>query len=278
MSASPEQLYFAYGSNLWLQQMAGRCPKSYYVGRGILPDHRWQINERGFANVVPCSGYTVHGLVYQVGANDEARLDRNEGIHSGAYTKEYKGIILHTAPPELQLPTRRLVGDEGPEHTMNEARPRSRRGSRRYASEQEPYLMPNVLVYLSETFVHRGTPKEEYINRMNSGIRDALKLGVPPDFIEIAIRPLIPNTSDAQKSSRRGRHRRYREAEDVVDTHREASTPETRGNRRSQSHRRNSGTWATVQQYAPSFGFRRSLPSWSAKSLSRDYSVLPRRR
>uniref|UniRef100_A0A0D2Y0V7 gamma-glutamylcyclotransferase n=1 Tax=Fusarium oxysporum (strain Fo5176) TaxID=660025 RepID=A0A0D2Y0V7_FUSOF len=65
MSDLPAQLYFAYGSNLWLQQMASRCPESYYVGRAVLLDHRWQINSRGFANVIPCSGYNVHGLVYQ---------------------------------------------------------------------------------------------------------------------------------------------------------------------------------------------------------------------
>lgn len=278
MSAPPGQLYFAYGSNLWLHQMASRCPNSYYIGRGILPDHRWQINVRGFANVIPCSGYTVHGLVYQISAKDEARLDRNEGIHSGAYSKEYKSIILHAALPELQLPTRQLAENEGPEQAIDSSRRGSRRDSRRNTSEQEPFLRSNVLVYLSETFVRGGTPKEEYINRMNYGIRDALTFGVPLEFVDIAIRPSIPNMTPPRKSSRRARHRRREDSRDVPDARERHSSLEIRGDRRPQSHQRSWVTWATVQQYKPSFGFGRSLSSWSARPYQRDYSIFPRPR
>ncbi|TKA64306.1 hypothetical protein B0A49_08227 [Cryomyces minteri] len=45
-------LYFGYGSNLWLHQMARRCPDSTYKGIARLDGHRWIINKRGYANVV----------------------------------------------------------------------------------------------------------------------------------------------------------------------------------------------------------------------------------
>ena len=35
--------------------MSGRCPGSSFVGRDVLHGYRWQINERGYANIVKCS-------------------------------------------------------------------------------------------------------------------------------------------------------------------------------------------------------------------------------
>ncbi|KAF5592820.1 AIG2 family [Fusarium pseudocircinatum] len=169
----PAQLYFAYGSNLWLQQMASRCPESYYVGRAVLMDHRWQINTRGFANVIPCSGYNVHGLVYQVSVDDEARLDRNEGVHSGAYSKSYHSVVLHEAVEDLQLPTRYLVQDGGLDKAVNAVRS----GSRSHEPEQQGRIRSNVLVYLSSRYSQWGTARDEYIDRMNCGIRDASQEG-----------------------------------------------------------------------------------------------------
>ncbi|KAF5724887.1 AIG2 family [Fusarium mundagurra] len=179
----PAQLYFAYGSNLWLQQMASRCPESYYVGRAVLMDHRWQINSRGFANVIPCSGYNVHGLVYQVSVDDEARLDRNEGVHSGAYTKSYHSVVLHEAVEDIQLPTRYLVQDGGLDKAVNAVRS----GSRSHEPEQQGRIRSNVLVYLSSRYSQWGIARDEYIDRMNCGIRDAVTLGIPSDFFENTI-------------------------------------------------------------------------------------------
>ncbi|KAI3396799.1 hypothetical protein diail_11699 [Diaporthe ilicicola] len=80
-----DRLYFAYGSNLSPEQMAHRCPDSIFLGKGTLRGHRWQINERGVANVVPTGRRRdlVEGLVYAVSAADERRLDRHEGVERG---------------------------------------------------------------------------------------------------------------------------------------------------------------------------------------------------
>ncbi len=185
MPGAPRQLYFAYGSNLWLQQMAARCPGSQYVGRAVLPDHRWQINERGFANVVPCSGYAVHGLVYAVDGADEARLDRSEGVRAGAYSKAYRAVVLYPAPPALQKQTRRLADHArgGPSPSRPRPRPLVERGAR---------LQHDVLIYMSHDHVRDGAPREEYVGRMNAGIRDAVALAVPADFFDTAVRGYIP--------------------------------------------------------------------------------------
>jgi len=35
---SNKTMYFAYGSNLWLDQMKHRCPESEFIGIGFLDD------------------------------------------------------------------------------------------------------------------------------------------------------------------------------------------------------------------------------------------------
>jgi gamma-glutamylcyclotransferase len=177
-SASSRQLYFAYGSNLWLGQMAARCPHSSYVGRAILVDYRWQTNERGYANVVPTSGYTVHGLIYELGAGDEARLDVYEGVSNGAYSKAYLPVILYKASATVRVPTRSFVEKGFSEQDIG--------------AENEACLYPGVLTYVSCDFIRDGRPHDEYIARMNFGIRDAIEMGVPEDFFENSVRAWIP--------------------------------------------------------------------------------------
>ena len=92
----PEQLYFAFGSNLHLGQMAKRCPESRYIGTAKLPGHAFQINERGFANILPSRDSYVEGLVYLLSSTDEARLDRSEGCPD-KYQKHHLPIELYTA-------------------------------------------------------------------------------------------------------------------------------------------------------------------------------------
>jgi cation transport regulator ChaC len=81
-------LYFAYGSNLWREQMTRRCPDHREIGDGLLRGYRWIITTRGHASVVTSPGDVVQGRVYQLSAADEESLDRSEGVASGAYRKE----------------------------------------------------------------------------------------------------------------------------------------------------------------------------------------------
>lgn len=81
-------LYFAYGSNLWRQQMAARCPDNEKIGAGRLDGWRWIITTRGYAGIVVSEGDYVLGTVYELSESDVRNLDRFEGIWQGNYRKE----------------------------------------------------------------------------------------------------------------------------------------------------------------------------------------------
>ncbi len=86
--------YFAYGSNLWLNQMRERCPGCRDAGMGVLNDFRWIISRRGYATVVPSSGDVVHGRVFELSAEDEHNLDHCEKVDEGMYLKYHLPIRL----------------------------------------------------------------------------------------------------------------------------------------------------------------------------------------
>ncbi|KAK6512774.1 hypothetical protein TWF506_008941 [Arthrobotrys conoides] len=178
-----ETLYFAYGSNLSFDQMAKRCPQSCYIGRARLHGYQFQINERGYANVVKAkrqrSGLFVEGLCYRLQREDEGRLDRAEGVPI-AYIKEEKEIeffpaqaalLGRTATDLVQYPT-----------PINQDRQQAQNG------EGEAAL---AMVYLSTKYVTPGLPWDEYITRMEQGLHQALQLGVSPEYIENEVRPFL---------------------------------------------------------------------------------------
>ena len=70
--------YFAYGSNLSLDQMRARCPEARPVRRHRLTGYRLVL--RGVANVEPAPGETVEGALYEVSEQDEAKLDGYENF------------------------------------------------------------------------------------------------------------------------------------------------------------------------------------------------------
>lgn len=72
--------YFAYGSNLCVNQMALRCPDAADPRPAVLSDHDWLINERGVATVEPFAGTQVHGVLWQISDGDLATLDSAEGV------------------------------------------------------------------------------------------------------------------------------------------------------------------------------------------------------
>ena len=84
-----EEANFAYGSNVSEAQMAQRCPTARLLGRAELPGHRFLINGRGVATVVPNNFTSVHGLLWALRPSDVERLDAAEGVRHGTYKKEY---------------------------------------------------------------------------------------------------------------------------------------------------------------------------------------------
>lgn len=83
----PETLYFAYGSNIDLEQMARRCPAAQVVGPVTLENYELAFRGSGFATIVPKRGSVVHGLLWSITPLCEQALDRYEG-YPCHYTKE----------------------------------------------------------------------------------------------------------------------------------------------------------------------------------------------
>ena len=86
-----EKLYFAYGSNINLEQMAFRCPEAYVVGPVILENYgllfRGNARGNGVATITPKEGGQVHGLLWRITPACEQSLDFYEG-YPRLYEKE----------------------------------------------------------------------------------------------------------------------------------------------------------------------------------------------
>lgn len=150
--------------------MQSRCPSStlHKPSLAYLSDHKWVISPRGYANVVATSLENVKprakrqparsrdvvwGILYTLEPDDEEYLDLCEGVSAGCYEKHE--MMVH------------LMKENGVEGTLS------------------------ALVYMDPRQAE-GEPMEEYVGRMNEGIKDALKLGMDGKWIEEVIRKFIP--------------------------------------------------------------------------------------
>lgn len=187
----PNRLYFAYGSNLQLEQMKRRCPDSKLIGHGILRGFRWQINERGYANIVAEEGRDVQGLCYEISPTDEARLDVNEGVTQGAYAKKSLPVeIQWTSVCLYRRPTAWIVANGGINQILRAAN-----------NPEELAVGPrtvdsDVLVYVSDDFKRDSDPRDEYVSRIKLGLQDARALGMDSAYVQTYIRPFIPLPKD----------------------------------------------------------------------------------
>ena len=81
------KLYFAYGSNINLDQMAYRCPDAKVVGPVTLEGYELLFRGSGVATIGPKEGGIIHGLLWRITPQCERSLDRYEG-HPYLYGKE----------------------------------------------------------------------------------------------------------------------------------------------------------------------------------------------
>jgi gamma-glutamylcyclotransferase len=185
-------LLFAYGSSLWRHQVTKRCPGAQYIGIARLRNWRWQINERGYANVVetppvvssptttkwlgPLMGGEekgretndrVYGIVYRLDKEDEEKLDGYEDVPN-SYEKETMWVEFWG----------KREGADGSGHPVDVKNMRSQR--------------VKVLVYVDKKHTTSSSPNGMYRYKMNVGIRDALAGGIPQSYIDQCIRPFVP--------------------------------------------------------------------------------------
>ena len=92
-----ETLYFAYGSNINLNQMAVRCPDAKVVEPAVLEGYkllfRGNGSSFGVATIAPKEGSQVQGLLWKLTPYCELSLDIYEG---SPRLYEKQAIMLHT--------------------------------------------------------------------------------------------------------------------------------------------------------------------------------------
>ena len=75
-----KQFYFAYGSNMSLANMKGRCGVgAQVIGPALLADYELTFDKRGYANIIAQTGQQVWGVAWQIDQNCLKALDRYEG-------------------------------------------------------------------------------------------------------------------------------------------------------------------------------------------------------
>ena len=83
-----KRLYFAYGSNMDLEQMHFRCPKARPLKTARLENHKFLINPRGVASIIESPDHHVEGLLWELTEECEASLDVYESVAAGHYVKQ----------------------------------------------------------------------------------------------------------------------------------------------------------------------------------------------
>lgn len=91
-------LYFAYGSNLNLNQMYQRCGGSIGITQAILHDYKL-VYRRGVATVEPSVGDKVYGALYLISDTDLDALDVYEGTPTFYYRED---VVIETKSSGLQ--------------------------------------------------------------------------------------------------------------------------------------------------------------------------------
>ena len=105
-------LYFAYGSNINLDQMQYRCPDATVYGQAVLDNYDLRFRGSGVATVEPKEGACVYGLLWELTDKCEASLDRYEGyprlyIKQTLEVRTFDGqrvpVMAYIMNPELHL-------------------------------------------------------------------------------------------------------------------------------------------------------------------------------
>jgi len=197
-------LYFAYGSNLWLDQMSQRCPHSTFISTAYLPDYQWIISSRKYANIIPSctpgqsssilsspsppSNFAidkgVFGFLYDLTTSDEKRLDKSEGV-PWAYEKKMMDVVI--------VQTATLLYDES-NVDINTIIHNDKDNCNHHQISDESEIV-KALVYINPEDYLEGIPWDEYIHRMNCGFRDAVKKGIPVEYVN-SLRRFIPEEEE----------------------------------------------------------------------------------
>ncbi|KAL2826207.1 hypothetical protein BDW59DRAFT_161046 [Aspergillus cavernicola] len=190
--------YFAFGSNMHLTQMASRCPGSTILAKGVLHGYRWQINERGVANIVHSQANAgeppafVEGILFTVSFKDIRTLDRNEGISKQLYDKAW--LPIQVEPLAIGALEGRKTAVAAKDLELVGSQPRAESGGQphgRTGRSGEKLKEVEALVYLSSRYKTDGPIRREYIKRMELAMADASQLGVDESYLQHSLYPHV---------------------------------------------------------------------------------------
>jgi gamma-glutamylcyclotransferase (GGCT)/AIG2-like uncharacterized protein YtfP len=91
-------LYFAYGANMDVEDMARRCPRSQLLGVARLMRHRLAITREGWLTATRDARGRVHGVLWDLALADVSALDRFEQLGDGLYVKTTQAVIAGSGP------------------------------------------------------------------------------------------------------------------------------------------------------------------------------------
>lgn len=179
-----------------------------------------------FSSVPAGQADLVEGLVYSITDKDRRTLDRKEGIKLGAYERVVLAVLLERHPNFAEQKTA-YVRDRLQDESDAIDRPASCKetiveSQQRYlampdgphSGEDAPDLQPKpsvlsqqpppsakcpaaeveeieAITYLSTKYADNGLIRQEYVQRMEYAICDAVKLDVSRDFVQRYLEPYV---------------------------------------------------------------------------------------
>lgn len=187
-----------------------------------LKGFRWIIYQRGFANIVEVDSHKeegtekgkegdyrneVWGMMYSLEDNDEKLLDEREGVPV-AYRKEWIECEFWTVPEaaasaSASASSSREEEEEEVGKNEEDTTTAEKKKKRKPADITKRPGKEKMLVYINREMTDEGEIRKEYISRMNCGIKDAVKEGLPREYVEQVLRRWIPADGEEGEEKKR---------------------------------------------------------------------------
>lgn len=147
----------------------------------------------------------VWGMMYSLEENDEKLLDEREGVPV-AYRKEWIECEFWTVPEAAAASSSASSQEDEEEVGKNEedTTTAEKKKKRKPADITKRPGKEKMLVYINREMTDEGEIRKEYISRMNCGIKDAVKEGLPRKYVEQVLRRWIPADGEGEEEEKRG--------------------------------------------------------------------------
>ncbi|KAE8149591.1 hypothetical protein BDV25DRAFT_140631 [Aspergillus avenaceus] len=274
-AAAATYFYFAYGRNMMLEEMASKCDCSILFRRGILKDHRFQINQSGDVNMVrsePGRSDYVEGILFAISKMDMERLDSDTWVNAPPREKIWihiqveplaipslhdkpvvyaaKELKKYTCPPSYEQKQHQGVGQTAgrsikrADRAKNQKPSWSRLGYQKKRNRQTEHWggeTPHQVMaymYLNSQDSRDGKVLQDLVEPLENAMEDALKLGISQSYLSTYVYPVIRKPVEgSRKEGRKGQWKTGHPEQQV-----EKETPEgTSGYQQSASLVANSG-------------------------------------